>query len=96
MSPGTLKMLLAGLGVVTLVVVAPACGTQETDEPERITSPTVQQATATPQPDPTAPPTIAPSPRTDGNSGALNADPDQHRRSQGKRWRRPQRHLSRR
>ena len=62
MSPRTLKMLLAGLGVATLVVVAPACGTQEADEPEQKVSPTVQQATATPQPGPTAPPTIAPSP----------------------------------
>ena len=62
MSLGTLKMLLVGLGIATLVVVAPACGSQEADEPEQEASSTVQQPTASPRPDPTAPPTTAPSP----------------------------------
>ena len=62
MSPGTLKMLLAGLAVGTLSVVTVACGSQEVDEPAQEASPTVQQATPSPQPDPTAPATTAPSP----------------------------------
>ena len=61
MSPRTLKMLLAGLGVGALVVVA--CGSQEVDEPaEEVASPTVEQAAPSPRPDPTSPPTTAPSP----------------------------------
>ena len=63
MSPRTLKMLLAGLGVGTLAVVIVACGSQEVDEPEEeVASPMVEQPTASPQPDPTIPPTTAPSP----------------------------------
>ncbi|MYD52380.1 MAG: DUF3179 domain-containing protein [Dehalococcoidia bacterium] len=63
MSPRTLKMLLAGLGVGTLAVVTLACGSQEVDEPaEDVASPTVEQAAPSPPPPPTVPPTTAPSP----------------------------------
>ena len=50
--------------------------------------------TPSPQPDPTCTPHDRAVTRTDGNSGAFNREPEQRRRSQGKRWRRPQRQLS--
>ena len=58
----TLRMLLAGLAVGTLVAFAAACGSQETPEPAQDDVKAVVQPASSPQPDPTSTPRTAPSP----------------------------------
>lgn len=62
MNPRALKRLIASFAIVTFVVVAAACGSQEMDEPVPDDGPAALQAVVSPQPDPTSPPKPQPSP----------------------------------
>lgn len=62
MNSQTLGMLLAILAVGTLVVVAVACSSQETDEPAQDDGSSVAQSTSSPQPESATPLQPEPSP----------------------------------